>query len=119
MAEYGALVVGLNMSQAMKVTHIKTYSDSQPVVNQVWRNYQTKEPILVKYVELVKELLSQFEKFNINQIPREENLPADPLAKLASTKFAHETKAIPVGHLLETSISKAQQVLVLTRPQRT
>jgi hypothetical protein len=57
-------------------------------VFQIKGDYQAKEPLMQKYLALVKESLVGFSKFEIKHVPRSENSRADLLSKLASTKSA-------------------------------
>uniref|UniRef100_A0A2N9ESE9 Integrase catalytic domain-containing protein n=1 Tax=Fagus sylvatica TaxID=28930 RepID=A0A2N9ESE9_FAGSY len=59
-AEYEALLAGLKLSK-------------------------TKEERMKKYLTVVKDLLTHFKKVELLQIPREENIAADRLARLASS----------------------------------
>ena len=49
-AEYEALLTGLKLAIEVSAEHLKVYSDSQLVVNQVKDTYQVKEPSIVQYV---------------------------------------------------------------------
>ena len=49
-AEYEALLTGLKLAIEVRVEHLKVYSDSQLVVNQVKGTNQMKEPSIVQYV---------------------------------------------------------------------
>jgi ribonuclease HI len=70
----------------MEVTDLRAKSESQLVTNQVSGEYQTKDPQLMKYLERVNKLKDQFNTFELIFVPREHNLRADLLSKLASTK---------------------------------
>ncbi|PKA64790.1 hypothetical protein AXF42_Ash016821 [Apostasia shenzhenica] len=65
----------------MAVKRIQVFSDSQLVVNQVNRTFESKNEVLKKYLQLARSLISQFEDFSLTHIPREENQVADRLAK--------------------------------------
>jgi hypothetical protein len=58
------------------------------VVSQIRGDYQAKEPLMQKYLALVRENLIGFSRFEIKHVPRSENSRADLLSKLASTKSA-------------------------------
>ena len=58
-AEYEALLTGLKLAIEVSAEHLKVYSDSQLVVNQVKDTYQVKEPSIVKYVQKTKQLLNR------------------------------------------------------------
>ncbi|PKA49882.1 hypothetical protein AXF42_Ash004424 [Apostasia shenzhenica] len=81
-AEYEALIAGLNFALSMAVKSIQVFSDSQLVVNQVNRAFETKDKVLKKYLQQAQSLISQFEDFSLTHIPREENQVADRLAKV-------------------------------------
>ncbi|XP_045797595.1 uncharacterized protein LOC123891742 [Trifolium pratense] len=85
-AEYEALIAGMKLAKDMEVKELKAMSDSQLVTNQVSGKFQTKEPQLIKYVEGVQNLAKHFDSFELVYVPREQNMRADLLSKLASTK---------------------------------
>ena len=60
-AEYEALLTGLKLAIEVRAEHLKVYSDSQLVVNQVKGIYQVKEPSIVQYVQKEKQLLKKLE----------------------------------------------------------
>ena len=60
-AEYEALLTGLKLAIEVRAEHLKIYSDSQLVVNQVKGMYQVKDPSIVKYVQKAKQLLKKLE----------------------------------------------------------
>ncbi|XP_050211346.1 uncharacterized protein LOC126661537 [Mercurialis annua] len=89
-AEYEALINGLRMATVVKTEYVKIQSDSQLVVNQVLGTYEVKDPEMKKYVDRVKELLTKITeeggKWELEQIPREENTEADTLAKAGASR---------------------------------
>ena len=54
------------------------------VMGQVNGTYEAKEERMKKYLEKVLHLVKKFKKTDFVQIPREENMEADALAKEAS-----------------------------------
>uniref|UniRef100_A0A2N9EH15 Uncharacterized protein n=1 Tax=Fagus sylvatica TaxID=28930 RepID=A0A2N9EH15_FAGSY len=60
-------------------------SNSQLIVGQVKGEYEAKEDRMKKYLTVVKDLLAHFKKVELLQIPREDNVAADRLARLASS----------------------------------
>ena len=60
-AEYEALLTGLKLVVEVRTEHLKVYSNSQLVVNQVKGTYQVKEPSIIKYVQKAKQLLKKLE----------------------------------------------------------
>ena len=73
-AEYEVLITGLKLDIEVRTEHLKIYSESQLVVNQVKNSYQVKEPSIVKYVQKAKQLLKKLEQeggqWDLLQIPR-------------------------------------------------
>uniref|UniRef100_A0A2N9J111 RNA-directed DNA polymerase n=1 Tax=Fagus sylvatica TaxID=28930 RepID=A0A2N9J111_FAGSY len=84
-AEYEALLAGLRLSKGMGIKALTVKSDSQLIVGQVKGEYEAKEDRMKKYLTTVKTLLAHFEKVELLQIPREDNVAADRLARLASS----------------------------------
>uniref|UniRef100_A0A2N9GBC9 Integrase catalytic domain-containing protein n=1 Tax=Fagus sylvatica TaxID=28930 RepID=A0A2N9GBC9_FAGSY len=84
-AEYEALLAGLKLSKSMGIKALTVKSDSQLIVGQVKGEYEAKEDRMKKYLTVVKDLLTHFEKVELLQIPREDNVAADHLARLASS----------------------------------
>ncbi|GKV48140.1 hypothetical protein SLEP1_g54971 [Rubroshorea leprosula] len=80
MAEYEALLLGLQLALELKLSAIQVYSDSQLVVNQINSICEVVDPVMVKYVALVAELKCKFQKFCLSKIPRTENEQADSLS---------------------------------------
>nr|XP_019702001.1 uncharacterized protein LOC109504937 [Elaeis guineensis] len=72
-AEYEALVIRLRMMEDLEVRHLKIHSDSQLIVGQVQREYEAQEPNMIKYLQKVKDLASNFVTMSVQQIPRVEN----------------------------------------------
>nr|GFA05928.1 reverse transcriptase domain-containing protein [Tanacetum cinerariifolium] len=93
-AEYEALVAGLWIATQMGVKNIQVNVDSKLVANQVLGTYVAKEDNMIRYLEIVKGLVSGFTTFSISQVPRSKNKQADALSKIASTSFAHLSKQI-------------------------
>jgi ribonuclease HI len=102
-AEYEACIAGLKLAHEMGAKGVKLRTDSQLVVTQVKGEAQAKEPLLQKYLVVIKETISLFDEFEIMHVPREQNTRADVLSKLASTRksgvnhsFIQETLEKPV-----------------------
>ena len=67
-AEYEALLTRLKLAIEVRAEHLKVYSDSQLVVNQVKGIYQVKEMNIVLYIQKVKQLLKKLEQEGDNGI---------------------------------------------------
>ncbi|XP_058181265.1 uncharacterized protein LOC131299702 [Rhododendron vialii] len=103
-AEYEALVVGLELAKAIGANHVLAKSDSQLVVGQVLGEYTVKEEVMQKYLDKVKAQVAKLQSFSIVRIPREENIEADYLAKLATAKEDAIPGNTPVRYLELSSI---------------
>ena len=68
----------------MEVRSILILGDSQLVMGQVNRTYKAKEGRMKKYLEKVLLIVKKFKEANFVEIPKEENVEADVLAKEAS-----------------------------------
>nr|GEV73507.1 reverse transcriptase domain-containing protein [Tanacetum cinerariifolium] len=65
-AEYEALIAGLWIAVRMGVKDVHTSVDSKLVAKQVLGTYVAKEENMVKYLEIVKSLVSGFTTFSIS-----------------------------------------------------
>ena len=81
--EYEALLKGLELAKSVEATSILILGDSQLVMGQMNGTYEAKEGRMKKYLEKVLLLVKKFKEANFIQIPREENVEADVLAKEA------------------------------------
>ncbi|KAK6136270.1 hypothetical protein DH2020_030001 [Rehmannia glutinosa] len=84
-AEYEALVRGLKMALNLGVKSLIAYSDSMIVTNQVLGEFEVKEDRMRRYVSVIEGMVKNFTFFKLEQIPREENVKAGHLAKIASS----------------------------------
>ena len=83
-AEYQALILGLEMAMDAKTTRLEVFGDSKLIINQVLLHYDVKKPELIPYCKYAKRLLGWFDHISITHIPRNENKQADASAKLAT-----------------------------------
>ena len=84
-AEYEALIVGMLLAKEMGAQNLLAKSDSLLVTGQVTGEYQAKDPQMVAYLEFVQTLRGSFVMFELVHVPRDQNVRADLLAKLASS----------------------------------
>ena len=84
-AEYEALLAGLKLSKNMGVKNLTVKSDSQLVIGRIKGEYEARDDRMKKYLTVVQTLLLHFKKMEFIQIPREENIDVDCLARLASS----------------------------------
>nr|GEW24922.1 reverse transcriptase domain-containing protein [Tanacetum cinerariifolium] len=112
-AEYEALVADLRIATQMGVKNVQVNVDSKLVANQVLGTYVAKEDNMIKYLEIVKGLVSGFTTFSISQVPWSKNKKADALNKIASTSFPHLSKQVLVEVLETKSITEKEVIAVI------
>ncbi|XP_019701442.1 uncharacterized protein [Elaeis guineensis] len=105
-AEYEALVTGLRMVKVLSVRYLRVHSDSQLIVGQIQGEYEVQEPNMIKYLQNVKDLASNFATMNIQQISRMENVWADLLLKLAMLNAANLKRSSYLEILKKLSIEE-------------
>lgn len=79
-AEYTALIYGLQEALILRAEKIQINTDSELLYHQVRGDYKIKNPNLKFLHALVQHLLTGFKKADIKHIPREKNHEADKLA---------------------------------------
>ena len=79
-AEYRALLLGLERALELGYTDVDVYSDSELLVRQLQGRYLVKHPALKELYELAKERIGRYRRFSIQHVPREQNAEADALA---------------------------------------
>lgn len=82
-AEYTALIYGLQEGLILKVDKININTDSQLLYRQINKVYKVKSPNILALYNQVFHLLSAFKEFKINHIARQDNRGADKLATQA------------------------------------
>jgi len=82
-AEYNALIYGLDEAQMLKADQVVLNMDSELVVRQLNGEYRVKDNDLKLFFEKALHILKGFDSFEINHIDREKNKEADRLANKA------------------------------------
>jgi probable phosphoglycerate mutase len=82
-AEYSALVAGLQVARRKGVEHIRVYMDSELVVDQMNDRSEVKSDSLRPLHAKARGLAATFRSFRISWLPREMNERADELTKIA------------------------------------
>ena len=82
-AEYTALIYGLEEALMLRAGVLKINTDSQLLYRQLNKVYKVKNPNILGLYNRVIHLMSAFEKVSVNNIPRENNRGADKLANKA------------------------------------
>jgi len=94
-AEYQAVILGLELAAELKPPHLTIRSDSELLVRQLAGEYRVKAPHLKPLYRQVMRLLEPFESVEIEHIPRTQNAEADKLSKKAVEKARAVDAAIP------------------------
>jgi len=84
-AEYNALLIGLQLAHEMGVCYLEAYGDSKLIINQVKGEYEVRHEDLVSYYHAVIEMANLFDGFYIGHVSRSQNTRVDALAALATT----------------------------------
>ena len=79
-AEYVALISGLEMALDRGVTDIDIYMDSELVVSQLLGKWKIKKDTLRPLAVKARALMNRFESFTLSHVRRELNADADKLA---------------------------------------
>ncbi|GFZ15658.1 hypothetical protein Acr_25g0000670 [Actinidia rufa] len=115
-AKYEALITGLRFASKLRVPELCVYSDSKLVVNQVTGKFEARRVKMAKYLQVEKNLLSEFRAVKIEQVGREFNAHADALASLASTFEGNHGRTVAVNVVSVPNIEETQSsVLVNTQ----
>jgi len=78
-AEYRALIAGIQGSLKAGADILHIIGDSQLVVKQVTKVFKVNKPELKRHRDRVLELLEQLEDYTIKWVPRRDNKRADAL----------------------------------------
>jgi ribonuclease HI/probable phosphoglycerate mutase len=79
-AEYQALLLGLNTALELRCRKLAIFLDSQLIVRQIQGRYKVKNATLKPLFKTAQELLKKFDRWQIDHVPREKNKRADELA---------------------------------------
>jgi ribonuclease HI len=82
-AEYQALLIALARAREAGVRHLRVFSDSELLVNQVNGRYRTKVPHLQQYLQEAIRLMREIGRVDVSHVRREFNTEADALANEA------------------------------------
>ena len=80
-AEYEGILAGLRIAAELGIKKLIIRGDSQLVVRQVNKDYQS--PLMEAYVEEVRRLEERFDGLQTEHVPRAKNSIADHLSKCA------------------------------------
>lgn len=86
LAEYRALIAGLQKCINENIKNVHIIGDSQLIVKQVNRVFKINKQDLIEHCNKVWELLEFFDEWSLKWVPREENKQADALVNEAFIK---------------------------------
>jgi ribonuclease HI len=79
-AEYTAVIMGLERARELGATDVLLRSDSQLLINQITGTYKVRTPHLQPLHRRVLQLAAGFERIRFEHVPRARNAEADRLA---------------------------------------
>ena len=82
-AEYQALILGLEEALERGSTAISIHLDPEFIVRQIQGVYRVKNPTLKPLMADIRGLLDRFDTWQVAHVPRSENAMADRLANEA------------------------------------
>ena len=108
-AEYEALINGLQVAIELGARRLDVRGDSRLVIDQVMKESNCLDPKMEAYCKLVRRLEDKFDGLELNHVARKYNEAADELAKMASARvpvppnvFARDLHKPSIGYTLAT-----------------
>jgi hypothetical protein len=99
-SEYEALLHGLRLAASLGINRLLVYGDSAVVINQVNKSSDRNKEDMDAYCLEVRKLENKFYGLEFHHVVRDNNVAADVLSKLGSTRaqvpagvFIHELHA--------------------------
>jgi ribonuclease HI len=82
-AEYRALLLGLQRARALGAEEVEVVNDSELVARQVTGAYKVKHPAMKPLHAQALQALTRFDRWSIRTVPRAQNADADALVNQA------------------------------------
>jgi ribonuclease HI len=86
--EYEALLLALRKMKALGQQTFIIKTDSKVIHEHIEKESEGRNPVLMKYLEKVREMERHFKSYSVQHIPRDDNNEADKLAKAATRNQA-------------------------------
>ena len=86
-AEYTALIMALQEAKRLGADQVSINTDSQLMAEQINGNYRVRNAHIRPLFDKAMQLLTAFQHYSIDHIPRERNGEADALANQALDKL--------------------------------
>jgi ribonuclease HI len=113
-AEYEALLHGLRLAISLGIKRLLVYGDSAVVINQVNKSWDHNKDNMDAYCLEVYKLENKFYGLEFHHVVRDNNVAADVLSKLGSTRaqvpagvFVHKLHAPSIPELAHTTTDPA------------
>ncbi|MCX7597749.1 MAG: ribonuclease HI family protein [Armatimonadetes bacterium] len=87
-AEYQALLLGLELARRHGVKSLDIFADSELLVRQLTGRYQVRSPHLKLLFQAVRQALAEIPAWRLTHLPRRHNAAADRLANAAIDREA-------------------------------
>jgi hypothetical protein len=84
-AEYEALIHGLNIVVSLSIKKLMVYGDSLVVISQINKDWDCSTDSMGKYCAAFQKLEDKFEGLEFHHVERDRNAAADALSKLGSS----------------------------------
>jgi ribonuclease HI len=94
-AEYEALIAGLELALERGITEVSVALDSKLVVSQVRGEWKIKNDRLRALAVKARSLLERFDDATLTYVPREKNLRADQLANIGMDEVEVTSNGAP------------------------
>ncbi|XP_075661530.1 uncharacterized protein LOC142631281 [Castanea sativa] len=117
-AGYEALLAGLRVVMDLGAKEVEVYSDSLIVVSQVQGNFEAKDPRMIEYLWLAKQMMRNFAIVKIERIARGQNRHANSLVTLASSIAKEVPRLIRVELVPEPSIAARALIIQVTEAEK-
>ena len=110
--EYEGILTGLRLEKALGVKNLLIQSDSKLVVKQIKEEYEAKEERMQKYLRLTRHLTREFDEVEFVQVPRKQNVLANEILKLASSKEGELSKNLTMKIQKHPSIKEVPTLAI-------
>jgi hypothetical protein len=117
-AEYEAVIHGLNIVVSLSIKKLMVYGDSLVVISQTNEGWDCSTGSMGKYCAAVQKLEDKFEGLEFHHVERDHNAAADMLSKLGSSR-AQVSLGIFVQEISHPSIltDQTEECNTLSQPK--
>ena len=116
-AEYEALIHGLNVAKEIGIRRIVCYGDSDLVIQQTSGNWDALDANMAAYRFHVQKISGHFDECKFRHVRRTENESADMLSKIGSYQQAIPP-VVSLEHLRKPSIKPSPESESIFIPEK-